>query len=474
MPVLDFDPQAKIELRGGNATLYQTRARVVLIEGRRGTAKTTSWCKKIIDRCAQYRGSRHLIVRQTRESLTDSSLVTLEKVIGERHPEVTRCGRSQRHNYNLFGSEIVVGGLDKPSKLYSTEWDTVVVEEAIETSQDAVEQFRACLRHFRTPYHQIILATNPGPPNHWLNQFATPCGDEIRNITDRASWHRCQEYNNGRQTGQARRIISTHQDNPSYWDWDKWCWSPVGEEYIGENLANLTGHRRGRFFDGRWVAAEGGVFPEFDVTKHVVAPFPIPQEWPQFIGMDFGRDHPCAVLWLAIGPAGTVYVVHEIHRSGMDIPQVSGYIREVNVGRNIVGRFCDPRDGFKRTMGQPTPIIQMLAEQGLGYFAKWPPAAKEAKVAQIENIRNYLIGGRLKVFNTCPMTIGEFQSWTYKRNARGEMPTGDDAYEDRNNDALDVLAGVLSSGLEQMASVHLSGAGLRADKVEVVRIGKQR
>ncbi len=45
----------------------------------------------------------------------------------------------------------------------------------------------------------------------------------------------------------------------------------------------------------------------------------------------------------------------------------------------------------------------------------------------------------LKVFTTCVNTVREFQSWRYKRNSRGELPPGDDAYVDAENHAMDVI-----------------------------------
>ena len=473
-----FNPQLEIELRGGNAVLYESTAPIVLIEGRRGTAKTTSWCKKVVDLCRQYPGSRHLVVRQTRESLTESSLVTLESVLGEKRPEVSRMARTQRHSYNIFGSEIVTGGLDKPSRLYSTEWDTVTVEEAIETTQDAVEQFKACMRHGAMPYHQIILATNPGHPGHWLNVTATKCPDYLRKITDRDSYSDLHEYNAAPQDGDIHRIISTHQDNPSYWDMDEWDWHPFGRQYVLENLSTMTGHRRARFFEGRWVAAEGGVFQEFDEVFHVIPEFRVPYRWPVFIGIDPGYDHPCAVIWFAIGDAGTIYIVDEIHRRQMSVPDVVQEIKARNAMRayNVAGIFADPRDGWKHTMAQPTPLVQQFSDLGLGGIERWPMGRRESKVAQVENVRRYLTNGRLRVMGTrCPATISEFQSWSYKRNTKGEQLMGDDQYEDKNNDAMDVVCGMLSANLEMRRprGASDSASNSEGNSIHWVQLGKK-
>ena len=52
----------------------------------------------------------------------------------------------------------------------------------------------------------------------------------------------------------------------------------------------------------------------------------------------------------------------------------------------------------------------------------------------------------LVIFDSCPATRQEFQSWAYKRNAQGEQLVGDDQYEDRNNHILDGVIGAEVNG----------------------------
>jgi hypothetical protein len=53
--------------------------------------------------------------------------------------------------------------------------------------------------------------------------------------------------------------------------------------------------------------------------------------------------------------------------------------------------------------------------------------------------------GGLRVFSSCLNTIQEFQSWSFKRDARGELPPGDDRYEDDNNHLLDPIRGIVAT-----------------------------
>src|SRR3546814_16816092 len=96
---------------------------------------------------------------------------------------------------------------------------------------------------------------------------------------------------------------STHQDNPALWDGT--TWTSEGERYLAE-LRNLTGVQRQRLLDGRWVAAEGIIWPEFDPAVHLVDRFDIPDDWTRYWTVDFGYIHPLVAQWWAVDPAGEI------------------------------------------------------------------------------------------------------------------------------------------------------------------------
>ena len=445
------------QLRGALACLYNCADAEVLVEGRAGTSKTTGVLTKLLCRAKRYPRSRHLIVRETRASLTESVLVTLERLVGENHPEVLRVKRDQRHSYRLWGSEVVIGGLDKPPSLYSTEWDTVYAAEAIEIAEDAWELFGRAMRHGKTPYHQRIADCNPGAPSHWLNRRATACQDHLRNIASREDYDRLQVFNHHQAAGPMRRLVSVHQDNPGFWDIANWQWTPEGRAAMA-GLLSMTGHRRARMLDGRWVAAEGSVFPEFSDTLHVVNPFPVPADWPHVLGYDPGFDHPTCALWIAIAPDETYYVVDEIYEGGKSVAQHGAEIMRRNQAAAEAGRprtvrryYADPQHAFSRTAQAPTPIASQFRQATGINMTPWPRSTD--KEAMVNRVRERL-GRRdradrpaplLKVFRSCVNTVSEFQSWRFKRTGKGELPAGDDAYEDKDNHAMDVVCGIVSA-----------------------------
>ncbi len=434
------------EVRGGSAVLMDSTEwhippREILIEGPRGSGKTSARLRQVLGFCRRWPGSRHLLCRKTRESMTDSTLVTMDRLLGT-HPEAGRVDRKNRHDYPLWGSEVVCMGLDNP-KTYGTEWDTVTMDEAIESSLDEWESLGAVMRHGKMPFQQRAALTNPGHPNHWLNVRAHPCPDTLRDVRTYDDYLRLDGFNGGKQ-GRMRRLISVIQDNPAYWDLDKWRYTRFGESYVLGELAQLTGHRRARFFQGRWVAAEGSVFgAEFDERRNVCESFKVPNNWPVWFYLDPGYDHPCGAFWLTMSPTGKRIVVAEIYEREMDSAGLAARIRQMEsqLGLKPIMRFMDPNAGWSKAgINDGVALIERYQAHGM-YFSKWAILRGRDKDAGVDAVRKALTDGMLVVSKACPNTLMELQSWSYKRNSKGDRPPGDDQYQDTMNDILDGLIG---------------------------------
>lgn len=465
------------ELRGSLACLFECRDSEVLIEGRAGTSKTTGTLVKILYRCEAFPGSRHLLVRQTRASLTDSVLVTLERMMNEAggvlQAEANRVGREQRHAYHLFGSEIVCGGLDKPEKMFSTEWDTVYLAEATEVKTiDPWDLFGRAMRHNKCDYHQRIMDCNPGAPGLWINRRASYCPDWLRDCwKTREDYKTLQVYNWHQQLTEQRpmrRLVSVHPDNPGYWNKDEWTWTPFGEHYVNTTLAKMTGHRRARMFDGRWKAADNVVYPEYDEQNHWVpvpheftfvpehlneqgekvdAHYMIPPDWQVVVGIDPGFDHPTAILWFATKRDGSspVYIVDEVYRGGVGVKHHGDAIHKRNRDRTVDRYYADPQHAFSCTAQSPKSIAMQYREQSGLTLTPWPRTGGNEET-MVESVREVLRDRKLLVCHTCPATQMEFQTWSYFRDQKGNMKGGEDKFEDANNHAMDVVKGVMATG----------------------------
>lgn len=232
---------------GGIAEMMACFDREVLIEGPANTGKTRGVLEKDYSFCTTFPNIRILWVRKTRKSLTESVLTTWEEhVLPPNHPcKQGGAKKAHRDSYEFpNGSVIVLGGMDKPDKVMSSEYDLIRYFEVIEGTIEEWEKLITRLRNkriysgvddeFGRPifFSQILGDTNPGPAYHFINQ-------------------RCID-------GHCTRIKTTHKDNPRF----------TAEDQAA--LDSLTGVRRKRLRDGEWVSAEGQIWEEFNADEMVI------------------------------------------------------------------------------------------------------------------------------------------------------------------------------------------------------------
>lgn len=270
--------------------MFERREEIVL-SGPAGTGKSRACLEKLHLCALNYPRMRGLILRKTRESLTQAALVTFEeKVLPEGSRLTDGAQRNVRQVYRYpNGTEIVVGGLDKASKVMSTEYDLVYVQEATELAEDDWEKLTTRLRNGIMPYQQLIADCNPDAPTHWLKQRAND--------------------------GRTLLLESRHEDNPT-----------VTAAYLAR-LDALTGVRLQRLRWGRWVAAEGQVYEGWDAAVHRIDRFEIPREWPRFWAVDFGYVNPFVWSAYARDPDGRLFRYREIYRTGRLVEDHARLIR---------------------------------------------------------------------------------------------------------------------------------------------------
>lgn len=279
--------------RGAARTLLESRNPEILLSGPAGTGKSRAGLEKLHLQALRYPGMRGLIVRKTLASLGSTALVTWRRHVAVEAistGEVTWYGgsaaESPQYRYRN-GSVINVGGMDKATRIMSSEYDSVFVQEAVELTEDDWEAITTRLRNGRMPYQQLIADCNPDAPTHWLKV-------------------RCD-------LGRCLMLHSRHEDNPVLFH-DDGTLTPVGADYMAK-LDNLTGVRFHRLRHGRWVAAEGVIYEEWDPAVHLIDPFTPPLEWTRWWACDFGYTNPFVLGMWAEDPDGRLYLYREIYRT---------------------------------------------------------------------------------------------------------------------------------------------------------------
>lgn len=314
---------ARYEPRGGIRELFGARDPEILVEGPANTGKTYGICWLLHLLALQYPGLRVLICRKTLVSLTSTALRTFaEKVLQPGEPVRFFGGsKSEAASFKYSnGSRIVVGGLDNPDKIMSSEYDLVYVNEATDLNLEDWETLTTRLgRDGVLKAARIIGDCNPRTDKHWLNQ-------------------RCN-------AGLTRRIHSSHEDNPT-----------VTQEYM-DTLDRLTGSRKARLRYGEWVGVENAIYPQFDRDTHVVD---LPAEV-RFVdgafGADYGRVHKSAAVAISVDQYGRRWV----REAWTEADAENGGATALNVGRL--------RDRYKLRRGRVDPnqdaLIGLLKAKGV-------------------------------------------------------------------------------------------------------------
>jgi terminase large subunit-like protein len=338
--------------RGAAVELFTCRAPEVLVSGPAGTGKSRACLEKLSTTALANPGMRGLIVRKVRDTLGGTALVTWrEHVVVEAlaHGTVAFYGGSAaepaQYRYSN-GSVIVIGGMDKPSKIMSSEYDMVYVQEATELTLTDWEALTTRLRYGRVPFQQLIADCNPDAPTHWLKR-------------------RCDD-------GATVMLHSRHEDNPVLFRGMQP--TELGAAYIAK-LDALTGVRKLRLRLGLWAAAEGVIYAEWSDAVHLVDRFVPPDDWPRYWSVDFGYTNPFVCQRWAVDPDGRLYLYGEHYRTQRTVDQHAVDILATVAPRGswieprpkaiVADHDAEGRAQLVRRIGQPTAAARKDVVDGI-------------------------------------------------------------------------------------------------------------
>jgi phage terminase large subunit-like protein len=177
---------------------------------------------------------------------------------------------------------------------------------------------------------------------------------------------------------------------------------------------------------GNAVALEGLVYSEFAHTAHVIDPFPIPDEWTLYRGIDFGWEHPTTSLICAYD-GYTLYVISEYYKNHRHIQDHALHMKEQIAAIAF-------QSGHRQT-----PHLIVLADHDAQERAQYEiegiysePAQKKVVegIAVVRKLVKVHSDGhtRLKVFRQCTHTIEEFGRYHYPgEDTKGRLKPGEKA-----------------------------------------------
>lgn len=309
----------RFALRGAPYAALTNRSKELLLAGPAGTGKSFGALVKVHLMCMRNPGMKALLVRKTHVSLTATGLATFrDHVISEALASgFVRWygGSGERPPAYIYdnGSTVSVGGMDNPTKIMSSEYDLIYVQEATEFTPDDWEKCTTRLRNGVVSFQQLLADCNPEGPDHWLKK-------------------RCDE-------GQTVMLYAKHTDNPRLFD-DAGQPTEKGAAYL-DTLSKLTGVRKHRLYGGIWAAAEGVIYENWDPAVHITERKVLPKDWMRIWAIDFGYTNPFVWQMWAIDPDGRLWLEKEIYRSQRIVADHAQQILDVVTIRNKQVRKAD-------------------------------------------------------------------------------------------------------------------------------------
>ena len=192
----------------------------------------------------------------------------------------------------------------------------------------------------------------------------------------------------------------------------------LNDDVMEQILSAYSPHEREMRRFGRPSIGSGLIFP-IPEEKLMIDPITIEDHWPRIAAIDFGWDHPTAVVWCAVDNESETFYIYDCYRASKASPAVHS---EVIRQRPYFIPIAYPHDGNRRdSMGNPG-----LAEQYRGHGCNFrlehftnPPglgqtkgsnSVEEGLMAMLQSME----AGKFKVFNTLPHWFEEYRMYHRK------------------------------------------------------------
>jgi hypothetical protein len=228
---------------------------------------------------AYHEHARGLMVRKTREDLAD----TID-IASAMYGDAAKWNSHKNRFDFAVGSKLYMAYLEneKDAEHYQG-WSLtrIYLEELTQfTSLTPMRKLLAALRSAHGIKCQMKATCNPGGPGHHAVKGEFIDLGPFNMVTDP-------------ETGLSKVFIPSRvQDNPALLENDP--------GYIGRLKSVGSPELVRAWLDGDWDVIEGAFFPEFNRARHVITPFPVPNEWIKFRAMDWGSARPFCVGWWAV------------------------------------------------------------------------------------------------------------------------------------------------------------------------------
>ena len=309
------------------------------------SGKSRALIEELVQSGIDYPGYPMAVYRKTLPSLRDSTLHEYRMLVPEG------IGRMQETllSYGFYNKSFInFRGLDDPNKAKSTNYATIVMEEADEFTYDDFKFLNGRIRAQGKWPLRIILLLNPVDETHWI--YKTFVGNaEAMDLAGR-------ESNGNSGPGLLVEHFSTYDNKENL---------PPG--YIESMTAGMSPDEIDRYVHGKWGTILKGV-PVYgkilnpDLHLRTVS---FDSSMRVSRGWDFGFNHP-ACVWRVIDNFGRKNINHELLGDKEDIQTFARRVLEITkqrYGDAPVSDYGDPHGNDKKDDGESS--VSRLRELGI-------------------------------------------------------------------------------------------------------------
>lgn len=374
-----------------------------LFGGASGGGKSEAVLFEAIAICQEWPGCHGLLLRRTFPELKMSLIMrALDKLPKELYKYY-----SSDHVLTWLptNSKIQFGHCEREDDVYryqGAEFDFIGVDELTQFEEFTIKFLWSRMRTSKGYSPKFFGATNPGGIGHaWVKRLWI---DHQLSVDESLAGFKEDDF----------VFIPSKVTDNKY----------INPEYIA-NLKMLPEHQRKMYLDGSWDVYEGKFFETFDENQHVISSSEIPENYPRFRAIDFGRTAPFCCLWFAIDYDGNVLVYREYYQAGREVDENIDEVIKLSGTEKyeytVIDTAVFARTGFGESIGQRiqrkgVDIIPAHKDR----LAGWTVLKQYMHWAITENGERR---SRLRVMRSCPALIEEMKNALYDKNRPEDLNT---------------------------------------------------
>ena len=363
-------------------SIDNSTARINIWEGAVRSGKTIASIVRWLDYIESGPEGDLLMIGKTHRTLKRNILDILQDIVGEENYIYNR-GLGEVY---ICGRKIYIAGANDARAEDKIRGMTLAGAYGDEVTIWPEGFFRMLLSRLSVKDAKLFVTTNPEGPYHWLKKDYLDRQDEL----DLKDFH------------------FTLKDNLS-----------LDGEYVKQLKREYTGVWYERYIKGKWVLAEGLVYPDFD-SNNITDNIPkIRQEW---VAIDYGITNDTVFLHIGLGEDNKLYVLHE-YRWGeastgtakTDV-QLRGELQEFIIKYDIKPQwiFIDP--------SAKSFIVELYQHRHSFQQFKSVAKANNDVLDGIRRVSSLVANNKLMIASALDDLKQEFNSysWDSKAQERGE------------------------------------------------------